>query len=127
MESLNQFAGTFLSWWLAAYAGMAGTYLVAGWILTQSNKRLTRYRIQSKRSSPALARRDFYQSLRSLITISALFAGGLTLRGMGIGPATAPLTILNSILYLVVSFVLRNRQGVWRGILAGADPNSWPR
>lgn len=113
MQYFTQFGAAFLFWWLAAYAGMAGTYLVAGWSLTQLNKRMARYRIQSKPSSPALARRDFYQSLRSLITISALFAGGLTLRQMGIGPAPAPLTLFNSILYLLVSFVLFDTWFYW--------------
>ena len=113
MQTISHFGITFLSWWLAAYACLAGTYLVVGWTLTQFNKRLTRYRIQSKSCSPKLVRRDFRQSLRSLITISALFAGGLTLRQMGIAPSPVSLTFSNSILCILASFVLFDTWFYW--------------
>jgi len=73
------FLPAFISTWLICYGVLAGLYLLMGY-----SARLSRYRIQSKDCPQELIKRDIKQSLKSLVTIAALLAGGLALRQIGV-------------------------------------------
>jgi sterol desaturase/sphingolipid hydroxylase (fatty acid hydroxylase superfamily) len=97
---------------LFVYAIIGGLYLLVGVVLWRfANARVPK--IQDRRCPPALAWRDFKQSLASLGTISLLFGGGTYLHDSGIGLASFDDTPLNIAWSFVASLLVFDTWFYW--------------
>ncbi len=112
--TMSQFLWNFLVYWLAAYAVLAGIYLVAGKFVSWFNQSLLqKKRIQDKDCPPELIRRDIKQSLLSLLNISAMLSIGLSLRSAGLGVPPMELTWVTGIVWAIISLLLFDTWFYW--------------
>lgn len=114
MQELSAPFMLFCQIWLATYLVLAGIYLLLGWAVTSYNQaRLEAFRIQARDCPEELVQRDFRQSLKSLINISGMLAGGLTLRHMGFGVEAFETSLMSFITWAVVSLILFDTWFYW--------------
>lgn len=114
MQGIFIALGAFFKMWFTSYLVLAAIYLVVGLLVSRYNRaRLSSFRIQSKDCPAELIRRDFRQSLRSLINISAMLAAGLTLRSMGIGVEVVDLNWVNGTIWALISLLLFDTWFYW--------------
>lgn len=82
------FFQSFIQLWISCYLLLVGLYVFVGIAVSRYNKaRLSAYRIQVKNCPDELIKRDIKQSLKSLVTIAAMLAAGISLSKMGFGLA----------------------------------------
>lgn len=109
-----ELVSTFLRYWLVAYAVLALVYLVFGYAVSRINRTLLgHYRIQGRACPAAIVRRDFLQSLKSLLSIAAMLAAGLALRQHGYGLTPAAFTWWGFILWTALSLLLFDTWFYW--------------
>lgn len=118
--STTGFLFTLLKTWLGLYTLLAGVYLAVGWLVSRYNlSHLQAYRIQNKGCPAELIKRDFRQSLKSLISISGMLAAGIVLRDVGfslmalVGINLSGPSLLHSVLWLALSLVLFDSWFYW--------------
>lgn len=120
---MTEFLTQLGSHWLAAYLVLAGVYLLVGVIVTRTNRWLGESkRIQQRRPSEKLIRRDFIQSLKSLVTISLFVAGGLSIREAGWGWSPLESTWVNESMLLIVSLIAFDTWFYWAHRLLHTRP-----
>ena len=114
MQELSAILATFMQTWLAAYLVLAGIYLLFGTLVTHFNQsQLQALKIQNKDCPEGLVKRDFQQSLKSLINISGMLAAGLTLRFHGFGMTVIELNTASFLVWALVSLILFDAWFYW--------------
>lgn len=100
--------------WLKCYLMLVSTYLFLGWGIIYFNRILgPDKKIQSRQTSQQAITRDFWQSIKSLITVSLMLAGGLYCQEMGLTLLPIKLTVFNTVPLLLLSMIVFDAWFYW--------------
>ncbi len=114
MHFYGDFLVYFIPAWFLTYAGLVTIYLSLGQAVCWLNcNHLQSMRIQSRPCSRKLQQRDFRQSLKSLLSISAMLAAGLACRDLGLGLPAVELTWVSGMGWAIASLLLFDTWFYW--------------
>ncbi len=104
----------FLTIFSILFVILLGIYLLLGKRISFWNEKLEAdKKIQSQKSSKEEIRRDVFQSIKSLIFLSLMLAGGLYCQHTGITVQPQNLTPVNSILWFLASMLIFDTWFYW--------------
>jgi lathosterol oxidase len=105
---------------LKIYGVLVTLYVATGLLLERLNRR--KPRIQSRPCAPHIVRRDVVQSLRSLLSVSVLFAGGTVLQRYGFGFVASSPSLHSAVLSGIASLLLFDAWFYWLHRLLHTKP-----